>query len=174
MTRLAGFPGVGVTVFKGGKRGKKCAGATHLWWTPLEPIVTVGVETRQVPGEGHQQPHYPPGKCGAFYLNDGAVVYPAIDGQPDLTAEPLYLSDSLCLAAVKDLSLPVRVDPIGGGDEDGDSLLDYDEACENEFRTNPCLADTDADGFNDDVDECPLTGDSGLGVELVGCPPTDY
>ena len=164
------FAGSGVIVFKGGKASKKCRGATHLWWSPLEPSISVGAETIQIPGKGHQLPHYFPGKCGAFYLNDGAAVYPAIDGIPDFTAGPLYLSDSLCLAAVRDLSAPIGIDPFGNGDEDGDWLSDYEEACVNEFSTDPCRADTDADGVNDDVDECPLTGDPGLGVGLGGCP----
>jgi hypothetical protein len=164
------FAGSGVIVFKGGKAPKKCRGATHLWWSPLEPSISVGAETIQIPGKGHQLPHYFPGKCGAFYLNDGAVVYPTIDGIPDFTSGPLYVSDSLCLAAVRDLNAPIGIDPFGNGDEDGDWLSDYEEACVNEFSTDPCLADTDADGVNDDVDECPLTGDLGPGVGLGGCP----
>ena len=165
------FSGPGVVVFKGGKAGKKCQSATHLWWTPLElsTSISVGAKTRLIPGKGHQEPYYPPDKCGAFYLNDGAAVYPAIDGMPDFNAVPLYKSNSLCLAAVRDLSAPFGIAPQGSGDEDGDWLSDYDEACVNEFSTNPCLADTDGDGVDDDRDECPLTGDLGH-VSRGGCP----
>ena len=46
------------------------------------------------------------------------------------------------------------IDYTGAGDEDGDGLADYVEACV--LGTNPCKADTDGDGAADGVDANPL------------------
>lgn len=161
-----------VTVFKGGKSGKNCKNSTHLWWTPdtaeAESSLKVDVETRESPGKGHTKrggdPKFAPTSCGALYLNDGAAVYVADENGDPITKdeegnpiEPLFISNALCLAAVSDLN-GGGLQADGEGDEDGDGISDWNEACNVEFaRTNPCLADTDDDGVNDDEDNCPLT-----------------
>jgi len=58
---------------------------------------------------------------------------------------------------------PHRCD--GSGDFDSDNLTDAIEVFD--LGTDPCLADTDDDGRNDDVDACPLEGGS---VDASGCP----
>jgi len=69
------------------------------------------------------------------------------------------------LAAVEDLNGNGLV-PDGSGDENGDGLTDLEEACD--IGTDPCNPDTDGDGVNDDVDQCPLEGppDTGAGETL--------
>jgi syndecan 4 len=65
---------------------------------------------------------------------------------------PISTSNSLCLVAVKDLDGGGIVYD-GTGDEDGDGVPDFEEACE--LGTDPCRVDTDRDGDNDDADNCP-------------------
>ena len=108
-----------------------------------------------------------PNSCGALYLNNGARAYLTNDkGKP--VGDPLYASNSLCLAAVKDLN-GGGLDYTGAGDEDGDNLTDYVEACD--LGLDPCNADSDGDGVNDDLDACPLQGQPGTGeyTDTDGC-----
>jgi hypothetical protein len=92
-----------------------------------------------------------PTSCGALYLNYGATAYDKETGE--IVAGP---TDPLCLAAVEDVNGDGMYTWDGSGDEDGDTLPDFAEACE--FGTDPCDPDTDNDGVRDDVDECPLEG----------------
>jgi hypothetical protein len=122
-----------------------------------------------------------PTSCGALYLNDGAAAYElGEDGEPlrdedGNLLDPLLVSNNLCLVAVKDLD-GGGIDYTGNGDEDGDHLTDYEEACE--IGTDPCLNDTDGDGTPDDVDNCRLTpnpgqedaDEDGVGDACDNCP----
>jgi len=70
-----------------------------------------------------------PKECGAFFLNEGATM--------QVWRTPLDVTDPLCLAAVRDLNgFGLVYD--GTGDEDGDGVDDYTEACVN--FTDPCSA----------------------------------
>ena len=68
-----------------------------------------------------------PYECGTFYLNEGAQSW--------VGRSLLEQTDPLCLAAVKDLN-GGGLDYTGAGDEDGDGVDDYTEACVN--FTDPC------------------------------------
>jgi hypothetical protein len=115
----------------------------------------VSVSTRQSRGRGNSK--FSPTSCGSLVLNDGAfaheldpqtgrMVYRCGGGDPDgalcdpnwsatCGANPsecqkvtLAVSAGLCLAAVEDLN-GGGVVPDGSGDEDGDGISDYEEAC---------------------------------------------
>ena len=114
---------------------------------------------RESPGRGHKSPAFAPTSCGALYLNNGAVAWeldpatgePILDSQTGEPKPPLFESNPLCVAAVKN---PTEFGP--EADNDADGLFDVDEACHNEVRTDPCNDDTDGDGVIDSVDNCPL------------------
>lgn len=144
-------------IYRGGKGGKNCRSATHFEWWPEDDnaMFSVSVETRPSPGKGHKNPAFAPTSCGALYLNDGAMAF-AIDPETDEPfPEPLFVSNQLCVAAVKD---PTEFGFDADNDEDG--IFDHAEACTNEVRTDPCLADTDGDEILDGVDNCPLVGNN--------------
>ena len=148
-------------LFRGGKSGKNCRSDTNLWWTNF-PVgfLKVDAETRLNPGKGHKEDVYSPTSCGALYLNGGAAVYPAEDGQPLLYEEPLYVSNALCVAAVYDVDEDGIIVRNGTGNEDGDFFSDYEEACE--IGSDPCVFDhSDGDGITDDVDNCPYVDNTG-------------
>ncbi len=136
-----------------------------------KPVSEAKCNARGGTWEGDSGPAnvFAPTSCGALYLNDGAVLLLALEG---LEPEVLGVSDALCLAVVAD-SGEDGIDPSGAGDEDGDTLSDYFEACEAEERTDPCNADTDGDLVNDDLDLCPLEGpgtdSDGKYVDIDGC-----
>ena len=163
-----------VLVFRGGKSGKKCNSDTGLMWTPGGDNKTLNVQTQARCHDNKNNNFCRPTSCGALYLNYGAVAYETdgdgelvldVEGNPIVVLGP---TDPICLAAVDDVDGDGTFTWDGSGDEDGDNLSDYEEACA--IGTDPCLFDTDDDGINDDVDECPLEGDLGLGVDAVGCP----
>jgi hypothetical protein len=166
------------TVYRGGKANKNCRSDTWLDWMPETnaEMLTVSVNTRQSPGKGHKVPIYAPTSCGALYLNAGAAAYeldpatgePLTDAGTGEMLPPLLESNALCIAAVMDVGDDGSVDFTGNGDEDGDSLSDYAEACD--MGTDPCDPDSDGDGVNDNLDDCPLEGDAGYGVDALGCP----
>jgi hypothetical protein len=114
-----------------------------------------------------------PTSCGALYLNEGAAAYELDEFGEPLVDEfgewlpPIAKSNQLCLAAVEDIN-GGGLEYDGTGDEDGDFLSDYDEACV--IGTDPCTNDSDGDGVLDNVDVCPLRGDEGYGVDAEGCP----
>lgn len=168
-----------ISVWRGGKFGRTCHSSTRFAWYPdsNEEMLTVDVSMRKSPGRGHKSPAFAPTSCGALYLNNGAVAWeldPAT-GEPVLNSEtgdpepPLFESNQLCVAAVRSDLLPG--DGFGPEDDhDGDGIASYAEACTNEVRTDPCQTDTDGDGVDDGVDECPLEGLPGIGETLVnGC-----
>lgn len=70
-----------------------------------------------------------PKECGAFFLNQGAGAY--------VGRALLAVTDPICLAAVRDLD-GGGIDYSGNGDEDGDGVDDYTEACID--FTDPCSA----------------------------------
>ncbi|MFC1688213.1 hypothetical protein ACFL07_00960 [Pseudomonadota bacterium] len=132
---------------RGGKVGKNCQSDTDLIWTPPPgetAVIHFDVETRPSPGtKPGKEPKFAPTGCGGYYLNYGAE---STSG---------FYSNSLCIAAVEDFE-PEGIDYSGNGDEDGDTLLDYEEACE--LGTDPCDTDSDDDGVDDGFDNCPLEG----------------
>jgi len=160
--------GTGQTdVYRGGKSGKKCKSATQIEWFPDSgsEMLVVDVSMRESPGKGHKSPAFAPTSCGALYLNNGAAAFeidpatgnPMTDPATGDTLPPIAVSNRLCLAAVEDVNGDESLDWTGGGDEDGDTLTDLEEACV--IGTDPCLKDTDGDGVRDDADECPLDDD---------------
>jgi len=166
-----------VNVFRGGKSGKNCNSDTGLLWTPVGEDNTLNVQTMARCHNNKNNNFCRPTSCGALYLNYGAVAYETdgdgelvldVEGNPIVVLGP---TDPICLAAVDDVDGDGTFTWDGSGDEDGDNLSDYEEACA--IGTDPCLLDTDGDGINDDVDECPLEGpaDPGLGeiLEPNGC-----
>ena len=72
-----------------------------------------------------------PNECGAFFLNEGAQTW--------VGRSLLDQTDPLCLAAVRDLN-GGGLDYTGAGDEDGDGVDDYTEACVN--FSDPCVPDS--------------------------------
>ena len=125
-------------------------------------MLRVDVETRLNPGHGKRNiDFFSPTSCGTLFLNDGALVFEVDEfGEPlrdPVTGEvlpPIFESNNLCLAAVKDVDGDGVITRDGSGDEDGDGLTDLEEACE--IGTDPCVADTDGDGVPDGVDPDPL------------------
>jgi len=78
-------------------------------------------------GDTPGDPMCHPYECGAFYLNEGARAW--------VGRALIDMTEPLCLAAVKDLNgFGLVYD--GTGDEDGDGVDDYTEACVN--FTDPC------------------------------------
>jgi hypothetical protein len=172
------FAGDSVLLFRGGKRGKNCHSATQVWWDGLSGTLKIDAETRESPGKGHKEAVFAPTSCGALYLNEGAAAYPAENGEPLLYAEPLAVSNALCVAAVADLDDEEGIVPDGTGDEDEDGFSDYDEACH--WGTDPCVytPDTDEDGVPDPNDNCvdthnpdqADTDEDGVGDACDNCP----
>ena len=127
--------------------------ATKLVCLPegTEGMVTVQVDARCHDSRNNKKCR--PTSCGALYLNNGAAAY-ELDpdtGEPVLDDEgnrlpPLLETNALCLVAVSDLN-GGGIDYSGNGDEDGDGLLDHDEACS--VGTDPCVGDSDGDGASD-------------------------
>lgn len=116
-------------------------GATRIQWYP-DPsnsfsVLEACLTTRERPSGPL------PNACGALYLSeDGATAYAL-----PLADQPLIQSDQLCVVAIEDLDGDGTILSDGSGDEDLDGLLDLDEGCL--FGTDPCLADTDGDGWSD-------------------------
>ena len=151
-----------VDVWRGGKSGKKCNSDTSLRWMPGEEDDDLKVWTKARCHNNRNNKRCRPTSCGALYLNYGAVAFQKDEngdlvlddeGNPIVVAGP---TNGICLAAVDDIDGDGTFTWDGSGDEDGDTLLDYAEACE--LGTDPCLADSDGDGVNDNVDACPLEG----------------
>lgn len=157
-------PGSGIVdLYRGGKVGKTCHSSTGLEWSPASDseMLLVSIEMRRSPGRGHKDDAFAPTSCGPLYLNEGAQAFEldADTGEP--LPEPILESNQLCVAAVKGELLPGTPAPGDYGpeaDHDGDGVASFAEACTNEVRTNPCQYDTDGDGVDDGVDECPLQG----------------
>lgn len=150
------FENDSILLFRGGKSGKSCHSATQIWWDGLWGSLKIDAETRESPGKGHKETVYAPTSCGPLYVNEGAAAYPAdVNGEPLLYEDPLWVSNALCIAAVYDKNGEGIV-PDGTGNEDGDGLLDYEEACI--IGTDPCDSDSDDDGVDDGIDNCPLEG----------------
>jgi len=149
----------GNATIKNANKKKPGKGATKIEWTPIPQAelseITVGAETRC-----KKNSKCAPGSCGAFYLNSGAAAYGIDAVTGDILKPALFESNKLCLAAVED----VYVDGIiydGSGDEDGDGIGDWDEACV--YGTDPCVfdADLDEDQVPDSVDNCPVQANPG-------------
>lgn len=138
--------------------------ATKIHWRPdpaLGSTINVVAETRQSPGKKNIK--FAPTSCGALYLNeDGAEAYeidletgePLRDPDTGEKLPPILVSNPLCLAAVCDFNGDGGIVRDGSGDEDGDGLSDFDEACK--LGTDPCNPDTDGDSVPDGVDPNPL------------------
>lgn len=97
-------------------------------------------------GDEPGNPACHPKECGAFYLNEGAGLY--------VGRSRIDQTEPICLAAVRDLN-GGGIDYTGAGDEDGDGVDDYTEACIN--FTDPC-----------DV-AVPLCGDCVVQHPSAGC-----
>lgn len=132
-------------------RGARSRSATKIDWEPDSAggVIILWAETRSKPNG-----KFSPTSCGELSLNDGAAAFeldPAT-GEPLVDAfgnrlPPILESNRLCLAAVSDVNGDGGIARDGSGDEDGDGLTDFEEACL--LGTDPCLADTDGDGVND-------------------------
>jgi len=125
--------------------------ATKIYWWPdprLASSINVVATTRQSPGRYNVK--FAPTSCGRLYLNeDGAAAYqidpvsrlPLRDPVTGKQMPPILVSNPLCLAAVADCNGDGVIAGDGSGDEDGDGLTDFEEACV--IGTNPCNPDTD-------------------------------
>ncbi len=163
--------------FAGANKKDNGKSATLLTCLPesTEGMVTVQVDARCHGNKRNTK--CKPTSCGALYLNDGAAAYeldpdtgePVVDDEGN-RLPPLLETNSLCLVAVSDLNGD-GIDYSGNGDEDGDEMPDWFEACE--IGTDPCDPDSDDDGYDDYIDDCPLEGpaDPELGeiLESDGC-----
>jgi hypothetical protein len=130
----------------------KSATKITCWPATDSGSVIVDVEARCHDKRNNQKCR--PTSCGALYLNDGAKAY-ALDEFGDPIYPPIAVSNSLCLAAVEDVDEDGFIDFTGAGDEDGDGLSDYEEAC-GACPSDPCTAsDADGDGVADSCDNCP-------------------
>jgi hypothetical protein len=140
----------------------KSATKIHWWPDPtLASTINVVAETRESPGMKNVK--FAPTSCGPLYLNeDGAAAFevdpetgePLRDPETGDKLAPILVSNPLCLAAVEDCNGDGVIAKDGSGDEDGDSLTDFGEACV--IGTDPCNPDTDRDGVLDGVDQDPL------------------
>ncbi|WP_105259094.1 MULTISPECIES: hypothetical protein [unclassified Pseudoalteromonas] len=161
--------------------------ASQIEWLP-EPsggFISALAQTRGAKKNGK----YAPASCGSLMLNARAQVYklelstglPLEDESGDVYP-PIIESNTLCLAAVMDVNGDGVIKRDGTGDEDGDGLSDYVEACE--YYTNPCTNDSDGDGLTDGEESQlgtdPLNSDTdgdGLSdaeeVNLYGTDPTN-
>jgi hypothetical protein len=173
-----GFGGI-VDVYSANKKADNKS-ATKIAWLPdpesYSSEIFVSSETRQSPGKNNVK--YAPTSCGALYLNDGAKMYqidsetdePLMDANGDWLP-PIAESEPLCLAAVKDVNKDGMIMKDGSGDEDGDTLEDFYEACV--IGTDPCMYDTDGDGIGD-ADDCePLDSTIYPGAEEIYCNGVD-
>ncbi|MFQ5658414.1 MAG: LamG domain-containing protein [Candidatus Methylomirabilales bacterium] len=155
-----------VNVFPANKKRdkNKNKSATKIEWT-LDPAlnsstINVVATTRQSPGKRNLK--FKPTSCGPLFLNDGALVLeldpatgePKRDPNTGEVLPPLFESEPLLLAAVKDVNGDGAIARDGSGDEDGDGLTDLAEV--RDVGTDPCLADTDGDGAADGQDTHPL------------------
>ncbi len=126
---------------------------TQIQWFPADNdgCLTCTLRTRP---SGRRQSL--PSDCGCLPINRGArAVDTSSSRQPlfDDNGDPL-VTNALMVAAVKDSNRDRRIDYTGNGDEDGDGLTDYQEACV--IGTNPCDSDTDNDRVPDGQDPAPL------------------
>ena len=122
-----------VLVSPTGPRGHKKYRATELQWHPTDndSVLTCTVRLRK-----HSKRHYEPHKCGASYLNSGAVVVDSSTGAPLLDEDGNPLTGRrLLVGAVKDRNRDDVIDYSGRGDEDGDGMTDYEEC---ESGRDPC------------------------------------
>ena len=152
-----------VEVFPANRRNpSKSATKIHWWPDPtLASTINVVVQTRQSPGRKNIK--FAPTSCGALYLNeDGAAAFeldpetgqPLRDPDTGEKLPPILESNPLCLAAVDDFNGDGVIVRDGSGDEDGDGVTDFAEACL--LGTDPCNSDTDGDGVPDGNDPDPL------------------
>lgn len=135
-------------------------GPSRIQWHPTDndSTLTCTIRTRRRGnGRGRGGAVFAPFACGSLEVNAGArAVDSAGNGQSPLfdpDGIPLR-SNRLCLGAVEDANGDGVIDWSGNGDEDGDTLSDWLEACE--LGTDPCNPDTDGDGAADAVDADPL------------------
>lgn len=154
---------------KGNKANKS---ATKIECPDVENLdVTIEITTRASPGKGHDPTVFKPTSCGILEINDGAHAVNATSGEVLFSTEALTITvtdpeDLDCDGLTNDEEIELGTDP-NNPDSDGDGINDGDEVA---AGTNPNSDDTDSDGVLDGVDQCPLDGDMGFGVDADGCP----
>ncbi len=130
-------------------------------------------------------------------LDNGISATVGIQSVPNACESKLYsfnqavLSDQLAIQFVADIDNDGIPDPWeisnfgdlttadGTTDFEGDGMLDIDEFIN---KTNPKVADTDGDGVNDPIDNCPITANpgqedidgDGIGDECEGRVEVDF
>lgn len=168
-----------LTVSQANKKNDNKGSTKINWLLPADPDIDPNayLRTLYVTATTRERPNgkFAPTSCGALYLNDGADVY-IIDpntGEPMTDPNLSFKSNSLCLAAVSDVNEDGIIARDGSGDEDGDGLTDYSEACE--IGTDPCNYDTDGDGLSDreelEIGTDPLNPDTDGDGVLDGSDP---
>jgi hypothetical protein len=134
-----------------GPRGPKGYRATQISWFPErnDSVLIYKISLRK-----HSAREYLPNKSGCLPL-PAAVALDTSTRSPllDERGRPL-VSNALALAAICDANRDRTIDYTGEGDEDGDGLGDYEEACV--LGTDPCRPDTDRDRIPDGEDSDPL------------------
>jgi hypothetical protein len=155
-------------------RGPNNMSATRISWRP-DPAAGTSVIEAELISRERPNGKFAPTSCGGLFLNDGAQAFeidpltdePRIDPVTGERLPPIRTSNNLCVAAVEDVDGDGVIVRDGSGDEDGDGLTDLEEACD--LGTDPCLADTDADGSPDGEDCAPLNAaNTPGGLEICG------
>jgi hypothetical protein len=111
-------------------------GPTQIEWLPEQVAAgcTIGGDARLAvtirTREANPPPNYHPRQCGTLRVNQGAEAFEQGGAGP-----PIFSSNRLCLAALEDVN-GFGIVRDGSGDEDGNGVSDYEEACE--LAQDPC------------------------------------
>ena len=141
-----------VTWWSTGRRKHRGYRETLIQWLPTnnDSCLTCTVRLRH-----HNHRQYEPHESGCLLLNGGAEAFDTAgeDALLDKDGQAL-VTESLSVVALTDHNRDGVIDYSGNGDEDGDTLTDWFEACV--LGTDPCDRDTDHDRVPDAEDPDPL------------------
>lgn len=116
-------------------------------WRPAGSSSSIEISLQTaIRGDGMSAPF----ECGALNLHRGVEIAESGAGRAGTVAA----AGPLCVAAARDLN-GGGIDYTGNGDEDGDGLTDYQEACliaAGHPCLRPCDPDSDGDGLDDKLE----------------------